>query len=215
MSGASRLLRLSIPLVRTHGFTREALARSVLELPQPEAHSQPLSDTAVSALFGSGDLARRTLIRAWLDDGIRHIQSQPTGSTLSEVLHARLEYNEPVLQHLPEAFALLASPAYGIIPLDPRPAIEHAFKVADEACHVTGDASLQLAWHARRGSLAAIYTASELHQLTSPKTACGFLDSLLDGSSVLESSMNEIVYDLSIYNKDGAVPNYDYEMRAL
>ncbi|KAG6862480.1 hypothetical protein C0995_000026 [Termitomyces sp. Mi166 len=175
----------------THGFTREALARSVLDLPPPEAHSQPLSDSAVSALFGSGDLARKTLIRAWLDDGIRHIQSQPTGLTLRGVLRARLEYNEPVLQHLPEAFALLASPTYGVPLLDPRPAIEHAFKIADEACHVTGDASLQLAWYARRGSLAAIYTASELHQLTSPKTAYDFLDSLLNGSSVVKSSLNE------------------------
>ncbi|KAG6891377.1 hypothetical protein C0992_008088 [Termitomyces sp. T32_za158] len=51
---------------------------------------------------------------------------------------------------------------------------------------------LQLAWYARRGSLAAIYTASELHQLTSPKTAYDFLDSLLDGSSDLKSSVNEV-----------------------
>ncbi|KAG6891376.1 hypothetical protein C0992_008087 [Termitomyces sp. T32_za158] len=108
MSRASRLLRLSVPLVRTHGFTREALARSVLDLPSPEAHSQPLSDTAVSALFGSGDLARKTLIRAWLDDGIRHMQSRPARSTLRDVLRARLEYNEPVLHHLPEVNCISA-----------------------------------------------------------------------------------------------------------
>ncbi|KAG6910872.1 hypothetical protein DXG01_007189 [Tephrocybe rancida] len=208
MSGSARLLRLSIPLVRTHGFTREALARSVLDLPPSEVHSTPLSDSAVSALFGTGDLARKALIRAWLDDGICHIQSQPTGSTLREVLRARLEFNEPVLRHLPEAFALLASPTYGLPPLDPRPALRHSFNIADEACHVTGDASLQvrkpddsdysssnhvqLEWYERRGSLAAIYTASELHQMTSPKTAYDFLDSLLTGSSNLKSSLNEV-----------------------
>ncbi|KAG6857371.1 hypothetical protein H0H87_004731 [Tephrocybe sp. NHM501043] len=89
-----------------HGFTREALACSVLDLPPAEAHAQPLSDSAVSALFGVGDLARRALIRVWLEDGIRHIQSQPTNSTLREVLRARLEFNEPVLRHLPEVRVL-------------------------------------------------------------------------------------------------------------
>ncbi|KAF8071820.1 hypothetical protein FPV67DRAFT_899724 [Lyophyllum atratum] len=99
---SARLLELAIPLVKTHGFTREVLARSVLTLPASEAHSEPLSDTAVTALFGRGDLARRTLIRAWLDAGIRHIQSAPPNSTLKQVLQARLEFNEPVLHHLPE-----------------------------------------------------------------------------------------------------------------
>ncbi|KAG6812378.1 hypothetical protein H0H92_003191 [Tricholoma furcatifolium] len=144
MSGAARLLRLSVPLVRTHGFTREALARSVLDLPPPESHSQPLSDIAVSALFGDVDIARKTLINAWLDDGIRHMQSLPAGCTLRDVLRARLEFNEPVLRHLPEAFALLASPTRGLPPLDPRPALQHAAKIADEACYITGDASLQV-----------------------------------------------------------------------
>jgi len=106
-----------LPLVKTHGFTREALARSVLELPPNEAHSEPLSDTAVSALFGNGDFPRRTLIRAWLQDGLRHMGSvgQPTANAaldnclesgkkamVGDVLRARLEYNEPVLSYLPE-----------------------------------------------------------------------------------------------------------------
>ena len=56
----NELLKLALPLVRTHGFTREALSRSVLALPKP--HPEPLRDTAVSALFGEGDDARRTLI---------------------------------------------------------------------------------------------------------------------------------------------------------
>ncbi|KAG5646995.1 hypothetical protein DXG03_001719 [Asterophora parasitica] len=189
---SARLLKLAVPLVNTHGFTREALARSVLTLPGKEAHAEPLSDTAVSALFGKGDIARRTLIRAWLDSGIRHMQSSPPGATLKQVLRARLEFNEPVLHLLPEAFATLASPTNGITLLDPRPALHHVVRIADEACNATTDASLQLAWYASRGSLAAIYTASELHQLTSPTTAYDFMDSLFDGSSSLKSSLDEV-----------------------
>ncbi|KIM39908.1 hypothetical protein M413DRAFT_187419 [Hebeloma cylindrosporum] len=204
---SARLIRLALPLVKTHGFTRGALARSVLELPPSEAHSEPLSDTAVSVLFGNGDLSRRTLIQAWLQDGLRHMASvrRPTTNTdvadpnsrvkqatVGDILRARLEYNEPVLPYLPEAFALLASPSSGLPPLDPTQAIRHAFNVADEACYITGAKSLQLDWYARRVSLAAAYAASELHQFTSPQTAYSFLDSLLMTSSNLKSSLDEV-----------------------
>jgi len=176
---STRLLRLALPLVKTHGFTREALARSVLALPPTEAHSSPLSDSAVSALFGDGDVARKTLINAWLRDGLMHMGHVPgvarpasvgaphleaagteRKAGLKDVLRARLEYNEPVLAHLPEvsnhmftsrtlltvlqAFALLASPSSGLPPLDPLPAFKHASQVAQEACYVTGDSSLQV-----------------------------------------------------------------------
>jgi len=176
---STRLLRLALPLVKTHGFTREALAQSVLALPSNEAHSSPLSDSAVSALFGDGDVARKALINAWLKDGLMHMgkvagvaRPVSVGAPhlaaagterkvgLKDVLRARLDYNEPVLAHLPEvsnymfisrtllialqAFALLASPSSGLPPLDPFPAFKHASQVAQEACYVTGDSSLQV-----------------------------------------------------------------------
>ena len=97
-------MKLAVPLVRTHGFTREALSCSVLALPNP--HPEPLGDTAVSALFGSGEDARRTLINAWLNEGISHMKEPivTSGSrvTVKDVLSARLRYNEPVLSLLPE-----------------------------------------------------------------------------------------------------------------
>ncbi|KIJ98147.1 hypothetical protein K443DRAFT_104468 [Laccaria amethystina LaAM-08-1] len=191
----TRLLKLALPLVRTHGFTREALARSVLQLPAPKAHTDPLPDAAVSALFGSGDQARKTLIDAWLTEGIRQLQLvdvKASGATVRELLRARLAYNEPVLGYLPEAFALMASPVSGSPPLDPMPALKHATGIADEVCYISGDASLQLAWYTRRASLAAIYMAAELHQLSSPKTAYAFLDSLFESSSSLESTLGEV-----------------------
>ena len=100
----SQLLRSAVPLVKDYGFTREALARSVLTNHQPsfKAHDEPLSDEAVSALFGQGDDARRTLIRAWLDEGLNFMRVQTKQPTLRQVLHARLAYNEPALGHIPE-----------------------------------------------------------------------------------------------------------------
>lgn len=102
-TNSARLLQLAVPLVRTHGFTRTALARAVLDLPQP--HAEPLPDAAVTALFGQGDDARRTLVRAWLDDArcqMRREESPVSTSTMRDVLYARMRTNEPVLRHLPE-----------------------------------------------------------------------------------------------------------------
>ena len=97
----TQLLKLATPLVQHHGFTRTALAHSVLALPEP--HAEPLSDSAVTALFGKGDAARRTLIDAWLDEGREHMRTVPVPvDGAKRALLARLEYNVPVLRHLPE-----------------------------------------------------------------------------------------------------------------
>ena len=95
----TQLLKLALPLVQHYGFTRTALARSVLDLPQ--SHNEPLSDSAVTTLFGEGDTARRTLVDAWLDEGRAHMRSVPVDGIKGALL-ARLEYNVPVLGHLPE-----------------------------------------------------------------------------------------------------------------
>ena len=90
-----------MPLVKEYGFTREALARSVLHLPKP--HEQPLSEAAVTSLFGSGDDARRTLIDGWLDLARAEMKATSSPSTsLRDVLANRLRVNEPVLPLLPE-----------------------------------------------------------------------------------------------------------------
>jgi ubiquinone biosynthesis protein COQ9 len=95
----TQLLKLATPLVQHHGFTRTALAHSVLALPEP--HAEPLSDSAVTALFGQGDAARRTLINAWLDEGRAHMRAVPVDG-VKRALLTRLEYNVPVLSYLPE-----------------------------------------------------------------------------------------------------------------
>lgn len=95
----NQLLKLTLPLVQTHGFTREALSLSVLSLPTP--HTEPLRDAAVSALFGTGDDARRTLVTAWLDEGRTQMRTTPT-LTIKDALSTRLKYNYPVLGLLPE-----------------------------------------------------------------------------------------------------------------
>ncbi|KAL4064358.1 hypothetical protein V8B97DRAFT_344112 [Scleroderma yunnanense] len=185
----STLLKLAIPLVRSHGFTRETLARAVLSLPEP--HSDPLPDTAVTALFGQGDDASRTLVNAWFEDARQRMREevQPL-SHIRQVLLARMTMNEPVLEHLPEAFALLAASSR-MVPVDPTPILRHAAHVADEACWIADPAAKELSWYTRRASVSAIYLAAELHQFTSPKTAESFLDYLLENSDTAERAVKE------------------------
>jgi ubiquinone biosynthesis protein COQ9 len=65
----------------------------------------------VSALFGPGDEARKTLIQAWLDEGINRMGRREDNQDAEKVkgsvsvkdsFRDRLKWNEPVLHHLPE-----------------------------------------------------------------------------------------------------------------
>jgi ubiquinone biosynthesis protein COQ9 len=97
-----RLLQLALPLVPKHGFTRQALALSVLSLARQ--HVEPLSETAVTALFGEGDDARRLLVQCWLNDARQKMKENADGkqAAMADVLKSRLKVNEEVLEHLPE-----------------------------------------------------------------------------------------------------------------
>lgn len=190
-TSSSKLLNLAIPLIRSHGFTRESLARSVLYLPKP--HAEPLPDTAVSALFGQGDDARRTLLNAWLEDARRRMREEVSSEPpcIRHVLYSRLAMNEPVLDYLPEAFALLATSS-SVLPVDPTPILMHAAYVADDACWIADPSAKELSWYTRRASLSTVYLAAELHQFTSPKTAESFLNYLLDNKDAVERAVQEV-----------------------
>ncbi|THH04524.1 hypothetical protein EW145_g5456 [Phellinidium pouzarii] len=197
---AQHLLKCAFPLIKLHGFSRKTLSLAALSLPTP--HTTPLSDTAVTSLFGSGEDARRTLLSAWLEEGGDDME-RCQEKAVSALLKHRLHWNKPVLHFLPEAFALMASPTSGIPPLDPRPAMQHAFSIADQACYLSGDESTGKTWYAKRMSISAAYIATELHQLSSPGTADGFLDEVLESAKNLESTfvrlaeMSPTFYDVS------------------
>ncbi|KAG1895362.1 uncharacterized protein F5891DRAFT_960299, partial [Suillus fuscotomentosus] len=169
--------KLALPLIKTHGFIREALSLSALSLPTPITH--PLPDVNVTALFGPGDDAYRRPVHAWLDDARHRMKEEATEKMRG------LKSNESVLEHLPEAFALLASSPLlplPLLPVDPAPIIKHAAQVSNQACWIARSDARESSWYTRRATISAIYLAAELHQLTSPKTAPVFLDSLLENT---------------------------------
>jgi len=164
------LLKRCIPLIPQHGFTRKTIAAGV-----------DLSETAISALFGPGDKARHALIEAWMKEGICDMKNSPP--TMKDLLQRRLEWNKPVLQHLPEAFALLSSQT-------PLALLSHGWTIADEALIISQTQKED--WYTARSVHSFIYLSAELHQLSSPATADEFLTTLLSSSDTMTKSVNEV-----------------------
>lgn len=118
------LLKHAVPLVKTHGFTRTALAYS---FPAAKPGAAPLEETAVTALFGQGDAARVTLINAWMEQGLEemwkanessggpkdgNLNSVGKGDTrvkVEKALLTRLEWNVHALPYLSEVCFTLSS----------------------------------------------------------------------------------------------------------
>ena len=81
---------------------------AALHLPRP--HAEPLSESAITALFGAGDKARKNLVWAWLEEGRRCMKglddatenTQRMAIPVEVSLRRRLQWNEPVLDKLPE-----------------------------------------------------------------------------------------------------------------
>ena len=102
------MLRHAVPLIPTYGFSRQTLALAALHLPRP--HAEPLSEGAITALFGAGDEARKNLAWAWLEEGRRRMRgledatenTQRMEIPIEVSLRRRLQWNEPVLDKLPE-----------------------------------------------------------------------------------------------------------------
>lgn len=103
------ILRQAVSLVREHGFTRKALSLAPVSLSNNLTNG-PLSEIAITALFGRGDDARRTLVNAWLDEGLIEMGNRQEGqkeiNSIRAALRRRLSWNEPVLELLPEVRAL-------------------------------------------------------------------------------------------------------------
>lgn len=106
----SAIIGRALPLVPKYGFTRTCLAVASAATPG----EAPLSDIALTALFGEESGARSILINAWLDRGLQGIRkpsaelidpASPSQlhATLKNTLTRRLDYNKPVISLLPEA----------------------------------------------------------------------------------------------------------------
>ncbi|EJD40900.1 hypothetical protein AURDEDRAFT_115762 [Auricularia subglabra TFB-10046 SS5] len=195
MTTPTQLLRAALPHIHTHGFTCAALAEG-----------QQLSGTALGALFGPADGPERALFEEWLTAGLEDMRLAEASTSKRAVLKAslvrRLEWNAPVLHHLPfaiKAWSSMPGAAVGSLKLpsapSPRPVLHHALSVADEALIVAGDESRGPEWYARRAVVGAIYGLAESHQLRSTsihdRSAQSLLSRMLDEADRARAAKEE------------------------
>ncbi|KIM27553.1 hypothetical protein M408DRAFT_329991 [Serendipita vermifera MAFF 305830] len=185
MALRSLILKNAVGLVPALGFTRLAITEAAANVTTHEK----LPERSLEVLFGKGDELRKTLIRAWLDEGRIAMGSTPT--TVRDALHKRLDWNSPVLEKLPEAYALLATPTGPVPSINLKAVVEHPARVAHSACRLAQTDQSGVAWYTERAALATIYATAELHQLTSPQTAARFLDGLLELKAGASNAMAE------------------------
>ncbi|KAH7100382.1 hypothetical protein BKA62DRAFT_253134 [Auriculariales sp. MPI-PUGE-AT-0066] len=202
---SAQILRAALPYVHSHGFTRAAFS----QITAPGTFV-PLSGTALEALLGANP--ERALLAEWLQNGLedmrvlarddlQHLHQKH--DQLKHVLLRRLQYNTPLLHHLPQAFRSFTALEIRPVPSPlssvlrtPRPLVSHVVAVADEALHLAKDEARGPEWHARRALVGGIYGLAESHQLksTSPQddSAAKLLSRLLDEASRVKSAGEEI-----------------------
>ncbi|KAK7752114.1 Ubiquinone biosynthesis protein coq9, mitochondrial [Diatrype stigma] len=78
------------------------------------------------------------------------------GDKVERLTWERLLGNRNVNHRWQEALAVMAQPSRA------APSLRELALLADEICHLAGDASVDPSWYAKRASLSAVYVASEL-----------------------------------------------------
>lgn len=128
MSLRTKLLTHALPLIPTHSFTPLALTHALSALPtsHPDHQAESLSDTVLDTLFGSDVAAKKALVGAWEEEGLREMRSfeidgAPGGAgpsttqrgggqvMLREMMGRRLEYSARVGEHLVEVSGVHSS----------------------------------------------------------------------------------------------------------
>ncbi|SGY60406.1 BQ5605_C007g04426 [Microbotryum silenes-dioicae] len=158
---------------RRKTLTREQLIR--------EARAQAPSGTA--STFRSPLLGPlKALVQAWLEQGrmemVQHVAVSRGKANQDQLvklgLRHRIKYNEPVVDQLVEALALLGAPTStplsspsALLPFpSPLPHFEHVARIAHDLAAASDDESQGLEWYSVRASLGTLYGLSELHQLS-------------------------------------------------
>ncbi|BGP39740.1 hypothetical protein JCM10450v2_003709 [Rhodotorula kratochvilovae] len=116
---------------------------------------------------------RRDMVTAVRDSGLRVEED-----ALRFGMRARLAYNEPALDRLPQALALLTAPTstYLSNPLaalpfpSPAPHLSHVAHIAQDLAKASGSEAQGTSWYTLRARLATIYALSEL-SLLAPSSA--------------------------------------------
>lgn len=114
-----RILHHALPHISEHSFTLRPLLRSLPDLPTDHAdHDNAVTPEVLDVLFGSEISARKELVQAWEQEGLRDMLGDSLGQAgqagpstkagemriIAGLLARRLEYSARVGEHLVEVY---------------------------------------------------------------------------------------------------------------
>lgn len=191
----SSILSSSLPYVPTHGFTPTTLHLGAKSAGYLDASTNLFPAGAFSlvhyhlytqrqALQGNTDITNPPL------DPDSRTRPPGVGQKVKALTWARLVANEPVVHKYQEAFALMS--LAGNIPTSLR----ELGALADEIWFLAGDVSVDSSWYTKRGSLGAIYGASEVFMMTDKSEGFAetrqFLERRFEDSRVLGQAVGGV-----------------------
>ncbi|CAG8773642.1 18117_t:CDS:2, partial [Dentiscutata erythropus] len=162
----SEILRASLPFVPRYGWSVESLSHGANSLGYPSVSHGLFPRGGIELIEWFLEDSRRKMVNELIDkmDGLKIHQK------IRLACVTRLNYTKPYAKKWSEALAMMAQPNNAQI------SVEHLAKLVDDMWYLAGDKSADMNWYTKRGSLAVIYSSTELYmtQDTSPDYAGTF-----------------------------------------
>ncbi|KAF7142474.1 hypothetical protein RHSIM_Rhsim05G0005000 [Rhododendron simsii] len=183
----ARVLGAALPYVPRLGWTEAAMIAGAREagVSPSIVGSFPQKEAALVEFF-MDDCLQKLIDRIDSDEELRNLIPS---ERISKLVRIRLEMQGPYISKWPQALSIQAQPQN----------IPKSFKqramLVDEIWHAAGDVGTDVDWYAKRATLGAIYSATEVYMLTdsSPdfRDTWTFLDGRVRDAFDLKKSIQE------------------------
>ncbi|KAF0551466.1 ubiquinone biosynthesis protein COQ9 [Gigaspora margarita] len=149
----SEILRASLSFVPKYGWSVESLSHGANSLGYPSVSHGLFPRGGVELIEWFLEDSRRKMVNELIDkmDGLKIHQK------IRLACITRLNYTKPYAKKWSEALAIMAQPN------NVQTSIEHLAKLVDDMWYLAGDKSADMNWYTKRGSLAVIYSSTELY----------------------------------------------------
>lgn len=158
-----KILNASLAYVKTHGWSREAIAKGAEAIGYPGVAHGMFPNGAIELIQHFIASTNAALIEQLQQE----MQTRSTAGASSSppspkefairAIRLRLEMIIPYKEHWPQALALMT------LPQNVQVSLAHMLTLVDDICFCAGDRSVNIEWYTRRIGIASIYKMVELH----------------------------------------------------
>jgi len=152
----ANILKAALPFVPQYGWTKEAIALGAENVGMPGT---------VHGLFTRGPVELVEFFNTSANEQLTQFMSteesvkKTTSVLLEDAITTRLKMLTPYIDHWPQAMALMAMPANFTV------SFTNFSRMIDDIWYHAGDRTTYFDWYIKRGSLAAVYSSTEMYML--------------------------------------------------